>query len=173
MPAETPCASFSPPRRDSPVFFSHPDQRPSAAASNLVSFSGSECDSMDNSTSLVASDVEELSGLSHDPAPTPSAESSAMPNYSASCLKLWRSWTWSGSHLRSPLAAAWMNVSCRGTIRPFVNEPRHSSLRSMTRSPSHGVYPTRPACVPALSPPSPQSMAPKKRCMTSCLHWMS
>ncbi|KAL0196631.1 hypothetical protein M9458_005171, partial [Cirrhinus mrigala] len=43
-----------------PYFCSHPDQRPSAAASDLVSFGGSECNAMDDSISLVASDVEEL-----------------------------------------------------------------------------------------------------------------
>ncbi|KAK2914044.1 hypothetical protein Q8A67_002443 [Cirrhinus molitorella] len=65
-------------RRDvSPVLFSRPDQRPSAHASDLVSFGGSDDEALDDSMSLAASDAEELSGSSHDPAPLPSKDSSA------------------------------------------------------------------------------------------------
>ncbi|KAK2898641.1 hypothetical protein Q8A67_010059 [Cirrhinus molitorella] len=45
----------SPPREASPVLFSHPDQHPTTAASNLVSFGGNEDNTMDDSMSLTAS----------------------------------------------------------------------------------------------------------------------
>ncbi|KAF4099589.1 hypothetical protein G5714_019715 [Onychostoma macrolepis] len=61
-PAQTPHTSLSPTRAVLPVFFSRPDQCPSAAASDLVSFGGSEDEVLDNSVSLAASDAEELSG---------------------------------------------------------------------------------------------------------------
>ncbi|KAL0180346.1 hypothetical protein M9458_025788 [Cirrhinus mrigala] len=143
-PTETSHASFSPSKGDSPIFFSHPDQRPSAAAIDLVSFGGSESDAMDNSLSLAACDVEGLLGSSHDPAPTPSAEMSSATS-SGMDAELFRIL---GPCLRS--LDEW----------PLVNEPRHSSLRSMMRSPSHGVPPTMPACVPPFSPPSPLPMVP-------------
>ncbi|KAL0147769.1 hypothetical protein M9458_056912, partial [Cirrhinus mrigala] len=57
----------------SPVLFTRPDLCPSAAASDMVSFGGSEDDMLD-SMSLAASDAEELSGSIYDPAPLPSAD---------------------------------------------------------------------------------------------------
>ncbi|KAI2664297.1 Platelet glycoprotein V [Labeo rohita] len=63
------------PRRGSPVLFTRPDLCPSAAASDMVSFGGSEDDMLD-SMSLAASDAEELSGSINDPAPLPSADTS-------------------------------------------------------------------------------------------------
>ncbi|KAK2881492.1 hypothetical protein Q8A67_018760 [Cirrhinus molitorella] len=75
--AQPPRASPSPHREASPVLFSCPDQRPSADASDLVSFGGSEDKALDDSMPLAASDAEELSGSSHDPAPLPSKDSSA------------------------------------------------------------------------------------------------
>ncbi|KAI2652720.1 ORF V: Enzymatic polyprotein [Labeo rohita] len=59
----------------SPVLFTRPDLCPSAAASDMVSFGGSEDDMLD-SMSLAASDAEELSGSINDPAPLPSADTS-------------------------------------------------------------------------------------------------
>lgn len=76
MPAEPVSASLSPHGEVSPVHFSLLDQCPSAAVSNLVSFGGSDCDAMDDSMSLEASDAEELSGSYVDPAPLPSAQPS-------------------------------------------------------------------------------------------------
>ncbi len=70
-------ASLSPHREVSPILFAHPDQRPSAAASDLVSFGGSNYGNMDDSLSLAASDAEKLSGSSHDPAHLQSAQPSA------------------------------------------------------------------------------------------------
>ncbi len=61
-PAQTPRTSLSAPREADPVFFSRADQRPSAAASDMVSFGGSEDEILDDSVSLAASDGEELSG---------------------------------------------------------------------------------------------------------------
>ncbi len=73
-------------------------------------------------------------------------------NCCASCLKLWRSWVWSGLRLRSPPAAAWMSGSCRGTVKSIDNELHHSSQSSRTRSPDLGTPPTPPlACSSAAS----------------------
>ncbi|XP_051751174.1 uncharacterized protein LOC127513446 [Ctenopharyngodon idella] len=47
---------------------------PSAIASNLVSFGGSDEEPLDDSMSLVASEAEDWSGSPHDPAPLPSLE---------------------------------------------------------------------------------------------------
>ncbi len=71
--AQTPRASLSPHREVSPILFSQPDQRPSASASDLVSFGGSEEELADDSMSLAASDAEELSGSVTDPALLPSS----------------------------------------------------------------------------------------------------
>ncbi|ROI15658.1 hypothetical protein DPX16_20196 [Anabarilius grahami] len=70
--AQPPRASLSPPRKPSPVLFSHPDLRPSAEASDLVSFGGSKDEPLNDSMSLVASKTKE--GPSEDPAPLPSLE---------------------------------------------------------------------------------------------------
>lgn len=63
--AQVPCASLS------PILFSCPHQRPSAIVSDLVSFRGSEDDPLDDSMSLVASDMEDWAGLKNDPTPLP------------------------------------------------------------------------------------------------------
>lgn len=73
-PAQALCASFFPHREPSPVLFARLDQRPSASASDMVSFGGSKEDPVDNSMSLVASDTEELTGPAKDPTPLPSLE---------------------------------------------------------------------------------------------------
>ncbi len=75
--AQTPHVSLSPHREVSPVLFSQPDQRPSASASNLVLFGGSDEELIDDSMSLAASDAEELSGQLADPALLPSSAPSA------------------------------------------------------------------------------------------------
>ncbi len=80
--AQIPRASLSPHRGVSPVLFSQPDQRPSASASDLVLFGGSDDELADDSMSLAASDAEELSGSVADPAPShllaPSAAKAGM-----------------------------------------------------------------------------------------------
>ncbi len=80
--AQIPRASLSPHREVSAVLFSQPDQRPSASASDLVSFGGSVDELADDSMSLAASDAEELSGSVTDSAPsrlpTPSAAKAGM-----------------------------------------------------------------------------------------------
>ncbi len=80
--AQIPSASLSPHREVSPVLFSQADQRPSASASDLVSFGGSDNELADDSMSLAASDAEELSGSVTDPAPSrlpaPSAAKAGM-----------------------------------------------------------------------------------------------
>ncbi len=75
-PAQTLRSSFSPPREADHVFFSRADQPPSAAASNMVSFGGSENEILDDSVSLAASEGEELLGSIYDPALPQSGESS-------------------------------------------------------------------------------------------------
>ncbi len=77
--AQCPHASPSPKREGSPVLFTQPDQYPSAAASDMISFGASD-DDMDDSLSLAASDAEELSGWVTDPALLPPSSSrSARP----------------------------------------------------------------------------------------------
>ncbi len=51
MPAHTPRASLSPLREAGPIFFCRADQRPSVAASDMVSFEGSEYEILDDSVS--------------------------------------------------------------------------------------------------------------------------
>ncbi len=62
-PAQTPHSSLSPPREADVVFFSHADQHPSAAASDMALFGGGEDEILDDSMSLAESDGEELLGL--------------------------------------------------------------------------------------------------------------
>ncbi len=69
-PAVPPRTSLSLHREFSPVHFTRPGQHPSAAASNLVSFGGRNDGEMDDSLSLAAWDVEELSGSYNDHART-------------------------------------------------------------------------------------------------------
>ncbi len=65
--AQCPRASPSPQREHSPVLFTQHDQRPSAAASDMILFGVSD-NELDDSLSLAASDAEELSGSVTDPA---------------------------------------------------------------------------------------------------------
>ncbi len=66
-----------PHREFSPVLFTHPDQHPSAAESDLLSLGGSNDGEMNYSLSLAASDAEERSGSYHDPATLHFAQPSA------------------------------------------------------------------------------------------------
>ncbi len=95
------------------------------------------------------------------------------PIFSASCLTLWRSWVWNGLSQRNSPVAAWMNGSCRSIARPLVNELRHSSQRSMIRSPNLGVQPTHHGYMPLLPLPSLRSTARMKKDMTARFTWMS
>ncbi|ROJ57633.1 hypothetical protein DPX16_23832 [Anabarilius grahami] len=72
--AQCPRASPSPSREQSPVLFSRPEQRPSAVASNFVSFGGSDDELPDDSVSLAASEPEHWVGESDDPASLPLLE---------------------------------------------------------------------------------------------------
>ncbi|ROL50609.1 hypothetical protein DPX16_23879 [Anabarilius grahami] len=72
--AQCPRASPSPSREQSPVLFSRPEQRPSADASDFVSFGGSDDELPDDSVSLAASEPEHWVGESDDPAPLPLLE---------------------------------------------------------------------------------------------------
>ncbi|XP_067222123.1 scavenger receptor cysteine-rich type 1 protein M130-like [Chanodichthys erythropterus] len=71
--SQPPRASPSPPREQSPVMFSRPEQRPSADVSDLVSFGGSD-EEPDDSMSLAASEAEGWAGELDDPAPLPPLE---------------------------------------------------------------------------------------------------
>ncbi len=73
-PAQYMHASPSPQREHSPVLFTQHDQRPSTAASNMISFGMSD-NKLDDCLSLAASDTEELSGSVADPALLPSSAS--------------------------------------------------------------------------------------------------
>ncbi|KTG01394.1 hypothetical protein cypCar_00011859 [Cyprinus carpio] len=79
--AEPPHTSLIPHREVPPVLFSHLDQHPSAAVS--------ECDAMDDSVSLAASDAEELSGSSFDPTPLQSAEPITFPKVHEEITRSW------------------------------------------------------------------------------------
>ncbi len=72
--AQCPRASPSPQREHSPVFFTQHDQRPSAAASDMILFGVSD-NELDDSLSLVASGTEELSDSVTDPVLLPSSAS--------------------------------------------------------------------------------------------------
>ncbi len=74
-PAQTPRASPSPCRDESPILFEHLDQRPSADASDMVLFGGVEDELLDDGMSLTASDAETMLGSTIDPGPLPSADS--------------------------------------------------------------------------------------------------
>ncbi len=166
-----PCASLSPNREVTPILFFHPDQRPSAAASDLVSFGGSECDVMDDSMSLAASDAEEMSGSSHDPAPLPSEEPSATSTgmdaelfhvLSKAVEELGLEWSPPEEPTRSRLDEWFLPGCCQAPQQrasPFFTRPWRA--------------PTRPAYVPSLRPPPHRSTAPKKKGTTDCLPWMS
>ncbi len=72
-----PRTSLSPHKEISPILFTHPDQHPSVAVSNLISFGGSDDSELDDSLSLAASDAKEMAGSYNDPAPSQSAQPSA------------------------------------------------------------------------------------------------
>ncbi len=115
MPAHTPRTSLSPLREADPVFFCRADQRPSVAASDMVSFEGSEYEILDDSVSSSMTppflSLENPANLSQ----------AWTPKFSASCQELWTSWAWSGLHQRSPHAAAWMSSSCWGAVRTLCS----------------------------------------------------
>ncbi len=69
-------SSLSPSREADPVFYSRADQHPSTAASDMVSFGGSEDEILDDSMSLSAFDGEELSSSIYGPALPQSGKSS-------------------------------------------------------------------------------------------------
>ncbi len=79
-PAKTPRTKLTPTREADPVFFPRPDQRPSGAASDMVSFGLSEDEGLDDDVSLAASDAEGLSGLIYDPALSQSGEPNPDPD---------------------------------------------------------------------------------------------
>ncbi len=138
-PAVPPCTSLSPHREFSPVLFTHPNQHPSAAARDLVSFGGSDDGEMDDSLSLAASDAEKLPGSYHDPASLHSAQpSTSSPVMDGDLFRVLSNAVEelgleSGQPQRNRPVAAWMNCSCRGIARPLVNKLRHSTQRSTTR----------------------------------------
>ncbi len=72
--AQCPHVSLSQ-REQSPVLFTQLDQRPSAAASDIISFVGSDNELDIDSLSLAASDAEELSGSVAEPALLPASAS--------------------------------------------------------------------------------------------------
>ncbi|KAI2646361.1 Avirulence protein AvrBs3 [Labeo rohita] len=165
--AQPPRASPSPQREGSPVLFARPDLCPSAAASDMVSFGGSEDDLLD-SMSLAASDAEELSGSVNDPAPLPSADTSDSRTRTGMDAELFRVLTRAVDELglewspqRSPHAASSMSGSCRGAPRPLDSELLRSSLKFTRNSLNPGAPPTLRACALRLPPPSPLSTAPK------------
>ncbi len=104
-----PHTSLSPHKEISPILFTHPDQHPSVAVSNLISFGGSDDSELDDSLSLAASDAKEMAGSYNDPAHPAQAWT---PIFSTSCLTLWRSWVWNSLPQRNRPVATWIKVSC-------------------------------------------------------------
>ncbi len=126
-PAVNSRTSLSPHREISPVLFTRPDQHPSASASDLVSFGGSDDSQLDDSLSLAASDADELVGSYNDPAHSQSAQPSASsPGMDADLFRVLSNSVEELGLEWSPPVAAWINASCRGTVRPLVNELHHS-----------------------------------------------
>ncbi len=150
-PAQIPRVSLSPHREVSPVLFFQPDQHPSASASDLVSFGGSDDELADDSMSLAASDAEELSGSITDPAPSRlPAPSAAKAGMDAELFRVL-------SKAVKELGLEWSppEEPCRGAVRPLSNDPRRSSLKFTTSSRDLGAPLTLPASVLPLHPPSP------------------
>ncbi len=175
--AVTPRTSLSPYRKCSPVLFTRPDQHPTAAASDLVSFGGSDdtrwttaCHwQLQKRRSCRARTMIQPPCILRSPAHQAQAWT---PIFSASCLTLWRR-VWNGLPQRNRSVATWMNGSCQSAARPLVNNLHHSSQRSTMKSLNRGMHPTRPAYVPLLPLPSLRSKAQKKKDTTACLPWMS
>ncbi|KAI2655719.1 Transposon Ty3-G Gag-Pol polyprotein [Labeo rohita] len=158
--AQPPRASPSPQREGSPVLFTRPDLCPSAAASDMVSFGGSEDDMLD-SMSLAASDAEELSGSINDPAPPAIRRHQrsqvqnwhgrrALPRSDQSCGRAGIGVVSSGGAPTQPPR----RVVPAGRRQALASGPLRSSLRSTRNSPDPGAPPTQRACVPRLPPPS-------------------
>ncbi|KAI2656146.1 hypothetical protein H4Q32_012983 [Labeo rohita] len=176
--AQPPRASPSPQREGSPVLFARPDLCPSAAASDMVSFGGSEDDLLD-SMSLAASDAEELSGSVNDPAPLPSADTSDSRTRTGMDAELFRVLTRAVDELGlewSPpeepprsLLDEWFlpgrPQAPRQRASPFLPEV-HEELTKSWRAPySARLRPSSP-------PPSPLSTAPKRRGYEKLPPWM-
>ncbi len=119
-----PRVPHSPHREFSPILFTCPDQHPSAAASNLVSFGGSDdarwttaCHwRLQMRRSCRARTTTPPSCILRSPVHPAQAW---MPIFSASCLTLWRSWVWNGRSkhdvftpmLHSRYGVLWMQLS--------------------------------------------------------------
>ncbi len=156
--AQIPRASLLPHREVSPVLFSQPDQRPSASASDLVSFRGSDDELADDSMSLAASDAEELSGSVTDPAPSclpaPRMDAERFRVLSKAVEELGLEWSPPEEPSRSRLDE-W-----------FLPGRRQAPQQSRDL----GAPLTLPASILLLHPPSPQLTALKKRGMRRCLN---
>ncbi|MCJ8740105.1 hypothetical protein PDJAM_G00055060 [Pangasius djambal] len=143
---QTPRASLSPCRGDSPVFFERPDQCPAADASDVVSFGATEDEPLDDSMSLAASNAEDISGSPFDPAPSPSMDSSVTKTSTDTKLfrvlskaveELGLEWSTPEEPTRSRLDE-WFLPGCRQAPRqraaPFFPEV-HDELTKSWRAP--------------------------------------
>ncbi len=166
-----PRTSLSPHREFSPVLFTRPDQHPSAAVSDLVSFGGS-----DDARWTTACHWQ-LQMQRSCRARTTILPPCIQPRHGRRSFPHLVQCCGGGfgmvSHRRNRSVATWMNGSCRSAARPLVNNLHHSSQRSTMRSPNLDMHPTRPAYVPLLPLPSLRSKARKKKDTTACLPWMS
>ncbi len=159
-----PRASPSPQRERSPILFAQHDQRPSAAASDMISFSSSDGE-LDDNLSLAASDAEELAGSVTDPAPL------------AVVLFMQRQ-THSGwwAHPRHDKGCQWAQarmVSAWGNIKLSANTPPQSSPKSMISSQNRGESHTRLASVHLLLPFSHPLTVLKRKDTSACSLWMN
>ncbi len=171
-------ASPSPQREDSPVLFTQPDQRPTAAVSDMISFGASD-DEMDDSLSLVASDTEELSGSMTDPTLLPPSSSrSARPRtddelvrvMSKAVGELGLEWSPPEEPSRSRLDE-WFLPGRQQTPRqrssPFFPEV-HDELTKSWRAPYSSRIRPSASSVLLLPPPSPPLTALKRRDTSTC-----
>ncbi len=163
-------------------FFTHsfhpPDQHPSAAASDLVSFGGSDDGEMDQQPVIGGFRCGGAVGLV--PLPRPLAFCIAIPVqawtliFSVCCLILWRSWDWNGLPQRNrPVAALYEMALSRVPRGPssmsFAIHPRGSRRDHQIMACTLLILPT---CLFFLRPHFSQRRGTKKD-TTTCLTWMS
>ncbi len=144
-------------KEHSPVLFTQLDQRPSVAASDMISFGVSD-NKLDDSFTLPALDSEELLGSVDDPALLPSSASrsarlKADDELIPLCQRLSTSSGSNGLHLRNRLAAGWTSGFYRGAIRLSANVRPASWTES--HSAFHFFSPRRAARKPCSAPSGP------------------
>ncbi len=170
-------ASPSPQREHSPVLFTQHDQRPSATASDMISFSASY-NELDDSLSLATSDAEELSGSLTDPTlllssasrnARPRADEELIRVMAKTVNKLGLEW----SPPEEPSCSRLDKWFLPGAIRPSANAHPPSSPKSTVSSRNRGTPPIRLASFLLLPLLSHLLTVLKRKDTSTCLLWMS